>query len=636
MGMITISTLAVGLGIYAATRTIKMPGQKLGDISVQTAKEGEPRLIVWGIVRPIGGNIVAVQEPPRIEKRKQKSGGKGGGGSSYTSEHPHRTYAVAVCEGPITGFRRIWRNNKLVYDGRHGSEWGRKNNSVFLKKARFYLGGFKQMPSPDLEAVFGVGQVPAMRGTAYMVMVDEDLSDMGGAVPQWLFEVFRSEGVAITSRPYAVDVTEKAGAEGLGVRRGPGIALRAPADSSESEPAIVMGGSYRRVLMDYTATEEATRPNELLMSGGRFSKFLVELGDQSDSSFSTPKVSGGVLSRVVAYYNNYPPESSGVDESIISGGYFVTNVEILLPPFNVVLVFDSGDISISWSNDSNVHVSQRIYRSTAPFNESNLPPVYAEISKLDRSYVDADVDLGKNYYYAVSTVPASGPELISEVKSVSTDKDPHWDDVVSLLHFDGNIYCQKGVAWQQSGSGVTTPQEAAVFGSGGARGRQGGSIQTASLFGSHSGDFTIEFWLRPRLFGSGATIFDMRSQGGRGILMTRPAANPDGIAAYAGPSTGSTYSVALVSQDKLLSHGVPVHVAFVRSGSDFYLFANGELVEQGFSDDSIYMAHSASFLNNLGNSLNVWVDGDADELRVSKIARYTEPFDPPQGPFPSI
>src|SRR5690554_1456121 len=201
MAMIAVAVVAVGVGIYAATRTVSVPGQKLGEIAAQTAKEGEPRLIVWGTVRPIGGNLVAVQEPPRIERRKHKSGGKGGGGgSSTTTEHPHRTYAIGICEGPITGIRRVWRNNKLVYDGRPGSTWGAKNNSVFLRKARFFLGGYDQMPSADLEKIFGVGNVPAMRGTAYMVMADEDLSDMGGAVPQWLFEVVRAEGFYLTSR----------------------------------------------------------------------------------------------------------------------------------------------------------------------------------------------------------------------------------------------------------------------------------------------------------------------------------------------------------------------------------------------------------------------------------------------------
>lgn len=209
MAVVAVAAVSVvGMAIYSLTRTIEVPGTKLGDIAQQTAKEGEPRQIIYGIVRPIGGNLVAVQEPPRIERRKQKSGGKGGGGgSSTTIEVPRRTYAIGICEGPVTGIRRAWRNNKLVYDGR-GTEWGARNNGTFLQRFRFYLGGWDQMPDPSLEAVFGVGTVPAMRGTCYMVARDEDLQDTGGAVPQWIFEVARAYGYGLTSKPYPVEAVD--------------------------------------------------------------------------------------------------------------------------------------------------------------------------------------------------------------------------------------------------------------------------------------------------------------------------------------------------------------------------------------------------------------------------------------------
>lgn len=187
-------------------------GPALGEMATQTSQEGTPRPIVWGIVRPIAGNLIAVQDPPKIRKIKQKQeGGKGGGSKSKTVyvDAAFRTYAIRICEGPVTGVRRVWRNNKLVYDGR-GTSWGRKNNGTFLAKAKFYLGGWSQMPAPELQAVFGMGNVPAHRGTCYMTMDDEDLTELGGAVPQYIFEVVRAEGVFTTSRPYAVEQVESA------------------------------------------------------------------------------------------------------------------------------------------------------------------------------------------------------------------------------------------------------------------------------------------------------------------------------------------------------------------------------------------------------------------------------------------
>lgn len=183
--------------------------QRIGDISKQTAKEGDPRVIIYGIVRPVAPNSIHCQEPvKKMVKQSSSGGGKGGSKKQEQKvEHVFRTYALGVCEGPITAFRRIWRNNKLVYDGR-GTPWGEKNNNVFLKSFRLYTGAWDQMPDSKLESIWGVGQVPAYRGTAYMVAIDEDLTDFRGAIPQWLFEVERAQGTYLTSRPYSVEEME--------------------------------------------------------------------------------------------------------------------------------------------------------------------------------------------------------------------------------------------------------------------------------------------------------------------------------------------------------------------------------------------------------------------------------------------
>lgn len=199
------------LGKLFETKAPKPTTQRIGELAQQTAKEGEPRPIVWGRVRPISGNIMH-SSTPRIVRREvkgQSSGGKGGKKKQpkQYEERVFRTYAIRICEGPITAIMRVWRNNKLVYDAR-GNEWGRKNNSVFTKRARFYLGNWTQMPDPTLESQWGAGNVPAYRGTCYMVVPDEDLTELGGAIPQYIYEVERAEGSYVTSRPYAVEESE--------------------------------------------------------------------------------------------------------------------------------------------------------------------------------------------------------------------------------------------------------------------------------------------------------------------------------------------------------------------------------------------------------------------------------------------
>lgn len=190
--------------IFGFHKTGRIEAQRLGEISEQTAKEGEARPIIWGIARPIKGNIIFMSKPIKeMVKTYVGSGGKGGRKKQYQDvEHVYRYYAIRVCEGPITGFRRIWRNNKLVYDARKGSSWGQNNNAAFLKIAKLYTGGWDQMPDPSIESFKGVGNVPAFRGTAYIVVNKEDLTELGGAVPQYTFEVVRKYGEIITSRPY--------------------------------------------------------------------------------------------------------------------------------------------------------------------------------------------------------------------------------------------------------------------------------------------------------------------------------------------------------------------------------------------------------------------------------------------------
>lgn len=176
---------AIGSLVGSAVDPQVIPGPKVGEVVNQTAQEGGPRPIVFGVSQPLSPNVIA-QGPPRIVKSKKR---QGKGGPKVETETLYRTYAVGICEGPVDGIARVWRNNTLVYDATDAPLVGAAENAAFLSKARFFLGDYAQLPSPDLEAIFGVGSTPAHRGTAYMVMVDEDLTDMRGAIPQWVFLV---------------------------------------------------------------------------------------------------------------------------------------------------------------------------------------------------------------------------------------------------------------------------------------------------------------------------------------------------------------------------------------------------------------------------------------------------------------
>lgn len=177
---------AIGSLVGNAIDPQVIKGPSVGDISQQTAQEGGPRPIVFGLSQPIAGNIIATGEPNIV--RTQERQGKGG--PKVETESVYRTYAIGVCEGPIVAFIRVWRNGILVYDARLGST---PENNAFLEKARFFLGTYDQNPSPDLEGIFGAS-TPAHRGTAYMVVANDDLTDMRGAIPQYQFQVASTAG----------------------------------------------------------------------------------------------------------------------------------------------------------------------------------------------------------------------------------------------------------------------------------------------------------------------------------------------------------------------------------------------------------------------------------------------------------
>ena len=293
------------------------PGAKLGELSSQTAKESEPRAIVWGRVRPIGGNLIHCQTPiKRMVKETTQSAGKGGSSKKTTKvEHVFRTYAIGVCEAPITAYARIWRNNKLVFDGR-GNAWGAANNGVFLKAYRLYLGGWDQMPSPDLEAIWGVGNVPAYRGTAYLVALDEDLTDMSGAVPQWLFEVERSEGYALTSRPYALEVIEAADSVSALLTKG-----HVPPPPYVLSDALGSSGSY------ISAGDLRNPPSQAVVealgtTGSRISAGALRTAP-TNSNVEALTTSGSVISSGLlkpAIFHTYPPEGLTTSGSTITAG----------------------------------------------------------------------------------------------------------------------------------------------------------------------------------------------------------------------------------------------------------------------------------------------------------------------------
>ncbi|MEL6960734.1 MAG: host specificity protein, partial [Pseudomonadota bacterium] len=139
------------------------------------ASEGSAIPRVFGRMR-IAGQVIWASE--FLETTTTTGGGKGGPPKPKTTTYSYSvSLAVALCEGEISRVGRVWAD---------GAEINKDDLNL-----RVYPGSMDQLPDPKIEAIEGVGQVPAYRGTAYVVMEDLDLGQFGNRVPQFSFEVMR-------------------------------------------------------------------------------------------------------------------------------------------------------------------------------------------------------------------------------------------------------------------------------------------------------------------------------------------------------------------------------------------------------------------------------------------------------------
>ncbi|MDO9524452.1 MAG: glycoside hydrolase TIM-barrel-like domain-containing protein, partial [Gemmobacter sp.] len=141
---------------------------------VMGAGEGSAVPVVWGRVR-VGGQVIWAS---RFQEDVTRVSGGKGVAKPKTLEYSYSvSLAVALCEGVISRVGRVWADGQEVEAG-----------SLDL---RVYTGTEDQLPDPKIEAVEGLGNAPAYRGVAYVVIEDLDLSRFGNRVPQFSFEVIR-------------------------------------------------------------------------------------------------------------------------------------------------------------------------------------------------------------------------------------------------------------------------------------------------------------------------------------------------------------------------------------------------------------------------------------------------------------
>ena len=164
---------------------IMQEGPRLSDLKITSSAYGVDIPKVYGAYR-ISGNIIwalPLQETKHEEVQDEGKGG--GGGSSTTIWYTYAaTFAVALCEGPIAGIRKIWFGSILVYDD------GKFGNGLTSSNVTFYNGTDTQEINWRIQS--NKDDTPGYRHIAYVVFSDIQLEDYGNIIPSATCEVIKN------------------------------------------------------------------------------------------------------------------------------------------------------------------------------------------------------------------------------------------------------------------------------------------------------------------------------------------------------------------------------------------------------------------------------------------------------------
>ena len=242
--------------------------------------------------------------------------------------------------------------------------------------------------------------------------------------------------------------------------------------------------------------------------------------------------------------------------------------------------------------------------------------------------------------YTSGFTPPSKPFPKTGVEIIDAEvKDPYFNNVTLLLDMEGandstafidNSPAPKAIT-ASGGAKISTAQSqwggASAYFPGASGNRI--TIPAGDHFNFGAGDFTIEAWVRPSSVSDNKAVIGQYGFSGNRSWDFLLLGN---VAHFRFTSGGVTDAMSLNSP--VLQAGVSSHIAVVRSGSNFYVFANGVLGETKTSTAPIY---SSSYTAAIGyNQEGAWpFFGYIDELRITKgVGRYTGNFTPPTGPFP--
>ena len=203
-------------------------------------------------------------------------------------------------------------------------------------------------------------------------------------------------------------------------------------------------------------------------------------------------------------------------------------------------------------------------------------------------------------------------------------RDPHWDKVVSLLHFDGDLTDEKGNAW--------TGFDGHSFVNNTLRLQKGAYISTLydDKFVLGSSDFTIEFWVKIDTINT-SVLYNRRRLWPSDYEIQLIANSATSFDVYVG--TVVTLNFSSIT----LPEGEWFHLAVTRKSNDINVFVNGVKDADGHTFSGTFPSCTIGpWFGRIRDDYSPGLGGNVDELRITKgVARYTDNFTPPNRPFPN-
>lgn len=225
----------------------------------------------------------------------------------------------------------------------------------------------------------------------------------------------------------------------------------------------------------------------------------------------------------------------------------------------------------------------------------------------------------------------------AQLSSDQVATDPDFDKVTLLLDMEGAAGSSSFID-RSSAANAISPVNGAVIssaitkhGSGSfSNNNQNRYLEISSTSSlSFPGDFTIEVWFWAEAAQpSYPTVFEI-GQYTNGILF-RPYHSGGGLWIN-GSNLGDFLNETLLPKQQWN------HAAFVRSGTSFVCYLNGQVDKTATISSTINSGLQTSRIGSSTHTPGQHLNGYIDEVRVTKgLARYLAPFTPPADPFPTL